>query len=417
MLGFRTMARVGSALSVVHMTNTDRANPVHVVIAGAGVAGLEALLTLRELAAERARVTLVSPEPDFIYRPLSVGDPFALGPALRVPVTELAREFYADHVDDGLSAVHADRHVIGLKSGGELAYDKLIVATGSRRVPAFEHATTFRGQEDVEAMHGLVQDVEGGYSRRIAFVVPSGVAWALPLYELALMLAERAYSMAADVELTFITPEARPLAVFGDRASDDVSELLERAGIDIRCGKAPEVVARGTVLLRPGREQMTFDRIVALPVIESEPIRGLPSDPAGFIPVDSFARVGGVADVYAAGDRTNFPLKQGGIACQQADAAASHIAREAGVPVEVEVFRPVLRGQLLTGGKPQFMRRDVSGRSGKDEASADHLLWWPPMKIAGKRLAPYFAARDKADPTTLADPGSVELHGFEFATR
>ena len=411
------MAHAESALSVVAMTSSDRANPVHVVIAGAGVAGLEALLTLRELAGERARVTLVSPERDFVYRPLSVGDPFALGSPLRVPVKELAREFYAEHVSDGLAAVDTDRHVISLESGDELGYDKLIVATGGRRVPVFDHATTFRGQEDAEALHGLVQDVEGGYSRRIAFLVPSGVVWSLPLYELALMLADRAHSMSAGVELTFVSPEERPLAIFGDQASADVADLLERARIDVRCATAADVIAKGTVVLHPGGEQMTFDRIVALPVVASDPIPGLPSDPDGFIPTDSFARVGGVPDVYAAGDRTNFPLKQGGLACQQADAAASHIAREAGVPVELEMFRPVLRGQLLTGGKPHFMRRDVSGRSGRDEASADHMLWWPPMKIAGKRLAPYFAARDQADPSALAEAGSVELHGFEFASR
>ena len=53
--------------------------------------------------------------------------------------------------------------------------------------------TTFRGQEDVEALHGLVQDIEEGYVRSVAFVVPAGVSWSLPLYELALMTARRAW--------------------------------------------------------------------------------------------------------------------------------------------------------------------------------------------------------------------------------
>jgi sulfide:quinone oxidoreductase len=399
------------------MTNADTARPIHVVIAGAGVAGLEALIALRELAGDRVTISLVSPEDHFVYRPLSVGDPFALGSALRIPVRDISREFRAEHVGDGMAAVDPDRHVVKLEGGDEISYDKLIVATGSARVPVFDRATTFRGQEDVEALHGLVKDVEGGYAKRIAFIVPTGVAWSLPLYELALMTAERAYSMSVDVEITFVTPEETPLVIFGSNASAEVAELLERAGIDVHCSTAAEVSAKGTVILHPGGESMNFDRIVALPIVKADPIAGLPSDAEGFIPVDSFARVGGVADVYAAGDRTNFPLKQGGIACQQADAAASHIAREAGMPIEVETFRPVLRGQLLTGGKPHFMRRDVSGRVGQAEASGEHMLWWPPSKVAGKRLAPYLAARDKSSQAVLEGAETVELHGFEFASR
>ena len=56
--------------------------------------------------------------------------------------------------------------------------------------------------------------------------------------------------------------------------------------------------------------------------------------------------VRGVDDVYAAGDMTTFPLKQGGIAAQMADAAASAIAVRAGVPVAQHPFRPVIRGLL-----------------------------------------------------------------------
>jgi sulfide:quinone oxidoreductase len=54
-----------------------------IVIAGGGVAGLEALLGLRAVAGDRVHVTLVAPDPDFTYRPLAVAEPFALGHAHR----------------------------------------------------------------------------------------------------------------------------------------------------------------------------------------------------------------------------------------------------------------------------------------------------------------------------------------------
>ena len=46
---------------------------LQVLIAGAGVAGLEAAFALRELAGDRVSVTLLAPNSDFIYRPLAVG--------------------------------------------------------------------------------------------------------------------------------------------------------------------------------------------------------------------------------------------------------------------------------------------------------------------------------------------------------
>src|SRR6188472_681984 len=148
------------------MTNSREQEPLHVVIAGAGVAGMEAVMALRDAAGDRVRITLLSPDEDFDYVPLSVGDPFALGRARKVPLDQVARDFNLERCIDSLSAVVPSAHTISLAGGAELSYDKLIIAAGAKREPAYEHATTFRGQEDVEAVHGLVQDVEAGYVRK-----------------------------------------------------------------------------------------------------------------------------------------------------------------------------------------------------------------------------------------------------------
>jgi sulfide:quinone oxidoreductase len=107
--------------------------------------------------------------------------------------------------------------------------------------------------------------------------------------------------------------------------------------------------------------------------------------------VDEHSRVRETADVYAAGDGTDFPLKQGGIATQQADAAAEHIAHRLGDAREPEPFRPVLRGQLLTGDASLHMRSEIAGGGGEGAASLDRL-WWPPHKISGRYLAPMLYA-------------------------
>lgn len=99
----------------------------------------------------------------------------------------------------------------------------------------------------------------------------------------------------------------------------------------------------------------------------------------------------GVVDVFAAGDVTDFPIKQGGIATQQADAAAQAIAARAGAPVEPEPFRPVLRGVLLTGAVPRYLAAKVEGGHGETSEVAAEPLWWPPAKIVGRYLAPFLA--------------------------
>lgn len=155
---------------------------------------------------------------------------------------------------------------------------------------------------------------------------------------------------------------------------------------------------------------------MSVPHLEGRGIPGLPCDERGFIPVDGFGRIPGLDDVYAAGDGTTFPVKQGGIAAQQADAVAEAIAARAGAPVEPKPFRPVLRGLLLTGREPTFMRAEISGGHGETSTVASHALWWPPGKIAGKYLAPHLAGLAKTElqpppPLEAAMPVEAELSG------
>lgn len=369
--------------------------PSRVVIAGGGVAALEAALALRDQAGGRAALTLVSPAQRFAYRPLTVGEPFAMGDARSLPLADVARDVGAELVEGALASVDADAREALLADGSRrLAYDALLVAVGARRVPAVENATTFRGHEDAEALHGLVQDLESGYVRRVAFVVPAGVTWALPLYELALMSARRARDVAPEgVELTLVTPEEGPLIAFGAAASAEVRRVLEEAGVRVEASTRVELPRKGELVLHPEGRTLECDRVIALPAVEAIAIEGLPADAAGFTPVDSEGRVRGLDRVYAAGDGTAFPVKQGGLAAQQADAAAASIARAAGADVEPAPFHPVLRGELLTGAHPLFLKSDISGGSGDVSLASEDPLWWPPSKVAGRHLAPYLAER------------------------
>jgi sulfide:quinone oxidoreductase len=369
--------------------------PFKVLIAGAGPAGLEAALAVRELAGDRVAITLLAPEDELAYRPLSVADPFSLAVTRRYPLEPIARDVGAERVVDRLASVDAVAHVVRTEGGDQLGFDALLIALGARAEATLERATTFWGPGDAEAVHGLVQDIEAGYTRRVAFVVPPGTAWSLPLYELALLTAERAHDSNMTPELHLITPEDAPLAVFGTQASQSLVALLEEAGIQLHTAAYVEPAGNGILELRPTGQRIEADRIVALPRLKGRPIDGVPADANGFIPVDEHARVRGLDNVWAAGDVTDFPLKQGGIATQQADTAARAIAARAGAPVDPEPFRPLLRGILLTGRGAWWLRNDPAGGDGEGEL-AGHALWWPPSKIAGRWLSPYLAKRDAA---------------------
>ena len=139
-------------------------------------------------------------------------------------------------------------------SGEELPYDALLIAVGGRLVMPFEHVTVFDDEHADEGYHGLVQDVEEGYTRSVVLIIPEGHAWLLPVYELALMTAERAVSMGEEgLGISIVTPESAPLAALGEAASSAVGELLERARVRVYPNARPRVPAAQHVLVEPGR--------------------------------------------------------------------------------------------------------------------------------------------------------------------
>jgi sulfide:quinone oxidoreductase len=362
--------------------------PLNVLIAGAGVAGLEAALALRAVGDDRVAVELVSPETEFVYRPLAVAVPFGAGEMRRFPVRRLADEAGAGLREAAVLAVHPDRHSVET-TDGELPYDLLLLALGARPVPAFPGAVTFSGPGDEAAIGDVLREARAGSVRRLVFTMPAGLSWPLPLYELALLTAVHLADAGAEVHLELVTPEPRPLQLFGDEASEAIAALLERHRIALRTETVPSAV-EGNVLRFVGGGDVEADRVVALPRIEGPRLQGVPHDSSGFVPVDEHGRVRDVEDVYAAGDLTNFPIKQGGLAAQQADAAAEAMAAAAGAEITPAPFTPVLRGLLLTGLTPRYMRSEVGSYQSELDTEP---LWWPPGKIVGRYLAPLLASQ------------------------
>jgi sulfide:quinone oxidoreductase len=375
-----------------------------VLVAGGGVAALEAVLTLEEIAGSRLELTLLTPRPQFEYTPLSVAEPFGLGVAHRFDLGELFADRAVRLVPDSLEAVDADRGEAHTASGRSLGYEALLVAVGGRRREALPGAVTFSGPNASSELRSLLRSAVAGRIQRLLFAVPGGVTWALPAYELALMSRAHFAEQGIEVAEEIVTPEPRPLDAFGGRSSRAVAEILELRGIAFRSA-LPARAEPGRLVLEEG-ESLPADAVVALPTLAPPAIAGLPRDRQGFLPVDEHGRVEGLPGVYAAGDVTGFPLKQGGIAAQQADAAAQAIAASLGEQISPEPFRPVLRGLLLTGRTPRFLRAELVSDRVTRSMAEEEAIWWPPAKIAGRRLGPFLALHGAPGG---APPGTVAL--------
>jgi len=363
---------------------------LRVVIAGGGVAGIETALALRALAPDMVSVELVSPEPEFVYRPLAVSEPFGHGLAHKVDLRAIVAEAGAELRIAGLTGVDDESSLARLDDGTSLEFDALVIATGTRLVSSVPGALTFAGTREVDAYRHMLDEIDAGDVASVAFAVPHGVTWPLPLYELALMTARRPAKHRA--ALTVVTPEDGPLDVLGPAAARAVAELFAEHGIELRTGVLPIAVQNGRLTLAPEGE-VKADRFVALPEQRGIEIEGVPHVTGGFIPVDEHGRVEDMKNVFAAGDVTTYSVKQGGIAAQQADAVAEAIAARAGAAILPEPFRPVLRSVLLTGNGPRYLSSRLREGGETSSVATTQPFWSPPDKIAAPFLAPYLARR------------------------
>ena len=419
--GFRTRSVHSGAMTASTTPPSRRAPRPSVLVAGGGVAALETVLALHALAGDVISITVLCPESEMLYRPVTTAEAFQRGEARSFDIDAILTEHRARHVRDTLAAVDADRRLVLTGAGDELSFDHLVIATGARSRSPLPGALAFGGRDDVTAMRELLADLVDGGCASVAFTVTSPHGWTLPLYELALMTAAHVREQGSDARITLVTPEPAPLAIFGPAAAEALQPMFGALGVGVRCLSRPAAVARGELLLAGGGG-IIAERVVCLREAVGPAIDGVPGDATGFIPVDAHGRVRGTPGVYAAGDVTALALKQGGLAAQEADAVAETIAAAVGVAIDPTPFRPILRGLLITSGAPVYLRCEphrMERRSSvaideqrparvvRNPASvaSDQSLWWPPAKVAARYLSAYLAT---ARPLALTAAGLAD---------
>lgn len=367
-----------------------------VVVAGGGPAAIEAVLALRE-SLPSASVLLVAPDEEFVYRPEAVLEPFGGPPPHRFRLADIASFMGVDLWRDAVTGFDADGREVLLGSGRRAGFDALVVAIGARQIDSLPGSTTFWGRDGDPALVRLLERLRADPAD-VVFAVPPGVAWTLPIYELALGAAAWRREHELDLELTVVTPEPHPLSIFGGSASAGVEGMLDDAGVRLHTSTDPSEYCQLDPAASP---QAAAEAVIALPRLIGRRIPGLPANDNGFLPVDDRGRVDAAAGVYAAGDVIDFPIKQGGLGAQQADAAVTALVADLTGEPEADLGDTVLRARLLAPGDPRYVRRELG--IGGAASITGSPVWWPGAKLFGRYLSPFLVKLE-----SLAGPGALE---------
>ena len=383
-----------------------------VLIAGSGVAAVEAVLALRHMAGRGFEIELLAPEHALEHRPASVATPFGLAAPPPLDMQDLAERYAVTLVTGELASVDVAARTAHLTSGEARPYDHLLIAVGATTESALKGSLVFRGPHDVPMIEWVLGEAGRGHRRNIVVVVPRATTWALPAYELAIM-ARSALRAVPEASVTLVTAEREPLWIFGDEAASALCALLAERDIALYTGTVGAHLTDDVLWLESG-DALMADTVISLPRLRG-PAVARPSErrARGSSRPTPTGTSWALDRVLAAGDATGFPIKQGGLATQQADAAAATIAQELGARVEPRPFAPVLRGLLLTGGAPLYLRAELDARGERHVAHARRLrgevssraLWYPPGKVAGRYLAPYLST---ARPVSLGSRPLVD---------
>jgi sulfide:quinone oxidoreductase len=369
---------------------------LRVLIVGGGFAAAELVLALRSLAEERVEIEIVTPSTELPFRPAATAAPFDAAAVDVYDLEAIAADAGAALRRDAVEAVASRAHRVRLASGAVAVYDVVVLAMGARARVGVPGAITFRDHRDSRLVAHAIDGLDTARPTRFAFAAPAGVSWTLPLYELALLARKEMNRRGLADEVMILTPERAPLEVFGPRVAGHVSSLLDVAGIRW-VPTAAQNVARGFVTLATG-EALKADNVIAVPRLVGRRISGVPGDWNAFVPTESDGRVSTLDDVYAVGDVSQFPVKQGGLATQQADLVAAVLAARAGAAIEPPPVRHILRARLLGADGPTYLLAELDGQ-GRPLPESDlpavssEADWWPPAKLFGRYLTPWMATR------------------------
>jgi NADH dehydrogenase len=304
----------------------------HILVVGAGFAGLYAAMGLRAAVAAGHRVTVVNQESFFQYQPFlpEVASGTIDPRAAVVPLRRVLKHCRI-LIGEVIRVDHDAREALLRTASGDerpVGYDVVVLAPGSRSrvlpVPGLaEHGIGFKTVQEAIYLrnHVLAQlDVaapeEDAARRRAALTfvfVGGGYAGVEALGELE-DLARDAIENYPDLdapEMRWVLVDAadRILPELPEGLASYAQDLLQRRGIEVKLSIRLDSAEGGMIRLSDG-DAFPAETLVWTAGVKPSPLArssGLPVDEQGRLLVDRYLRVEGVEDMWAAGDAASVP--------------------------------------------------------------------------------------------------------------
>lgn len=277
-----------------------------ILVIGSGFAGFWAAVAAKRFAGAQADVTLISPEPVLQIRPrLYEASPETLG----VDLLPLLDKVAVDFAQGEAAGLDPEAKTVTLADGGQLSYDRLIVATGSRMrrppVPGAETAYSVDTQAEAIALDTRLAEIARKGTEPTIAVVGSGFTGIELVLELRDRLlihggaeaAERARIVLID-RADVVGPELGP----GPRPV--IEEALREARVELQLGAQITGLAADRITFADGRS-LEVDAVALATGMAAAPFAAqIPGerDRLGRILVDASLRAPATPEIFIAGD-------------------------------------------------------------------------------------------------------------------
>ena len=423
---------------------SDECSSSHILIVGAGFAGLYAAMGLKGAVAEGHRVTVVNPESFFQYQPFlpEVASGTIDPRAAVVPLRRVLRHCRLV-IGEVIRLDHEARAAHIRTTAGEertIDYDIVVLAPGSQSrvlpVPGLaDHGIGFKTVQEAIYLRNHVlaqldvatsQDDAARRRAALTFVfVGGGYAGVEALGELEDLARDAIENYpdldASEMHWLLVDAADRILPELPEGLASYAQDLLQQRGIEVKLGTRLDSAEGGVIRLSDG-DAFPAETLVWTAGVKPSPLAresGLPVDEQGRLLVDRFLRVEGIEDVWGAGDAASVPDETtGGLSpptaqhgLRQGKRVAANIeAFLAGDPFQPFVYAniggvcslgrykgvAIVKGVRFRGFLGWFLHRSY------------HLLamptWTRRVKIAMDWTVALLFPRDLAQLGSLADP-------------